>query len=53
LKKTIEKREESLDVYLDLHNHSAAMALARELKDYDIESRISEYETEVKYEGNE
>jgi hypothetical protein len=29
------------------------MALARELKDYDIESRISEYETEVKYEGNE
>jgi hypothetical protein len=52
LKRTMEKNRNNYDVYLDLHNRAAANALAAELREYDIKSQISTFETEVQYEGN-
>jgi len=49
IKRTIEKIDDTYRIYLSLYSKSAAEILLKELKEYDIEGRISKYKSEIKY----
>jgi len=49
IRRSIEKVNDSYRVILSLYSPSAAEVLMKELKEYDIDGKISKYKSQIKY----